>query len=351
VIRLARRGAALAAAALALAALAGCAKKDSPSGGPPDVTPPRLVESSPDSAAAGVPLDVRPVLTFSEPMEPRSTSEAISIAPPVEIRQQRWSKRSVTLVFAKPLEPDHTYTMFVAGTARDRHGNTYDTGATVTFSTADSFPAGSLGGRIEARGFAVGGSYLWCYDVARGHEPDSTARDFDALGIADDDGNFQIVGLAVPGRYRLWVFVDLNYNRSLDPTIDVLAPVDTTFELTHEHPRAANLLLHVVNPRAPGRVEGVVVDSVTDSVGVLHVLAVADTDTTKQVLVEVDRERAFTLSLAAGTWRLRAFRDLDSNRIWDPEHERASDPLILTVEPAGVDREVRLRIRPRSGGP
>src|SRR5207247_1179376 len=55
----------------------GCAKREPPSGGPPDVTPPRLVRSDPDSGRASVPLETRVALTFSEAMEPRSTSEAV----------------------------------------------------------------------------------------------------------------------------------------------------------------------------------------------------------------------------------------------------------------------------------
>ena len=58
-------------------------------------------------------------------------------------------------------------------------------------------PPGVLEGRIEARGFDVAGTYLWCY--RDGRAPDSTARDFDALGLADAQGRFRIPGLPVPG--------------------------------------------------------------------------------------------------------------------------------------------------------
>jgi len=344
------RGLPLACSAVFLVMMAtGCAKKESPSGGPPDLDPPRVVSATPDSGFANVALDVRPTLTFSEGMEPRSTSDAVSIAPPVEIRQRRWKGRSLTLVFADSLDPQRTYTLFVAGTARDRHGNPYGTGKTVVFSTGAVFPPGSISGRIDARGFAAGGSYLWCYD--EGHVPDSTARDFDALGLADDDGSFEIAGLAVPGRYRLWTFVDLNGNRSLEPTTDILAAVDTTFELIAASPRAADVLLKVVNPRAPGIVSGIVLDSLPDSTGVLHVVAVSARDTTKQVLIQVERDGAFELRLDAGTWTLRAFRDLDSNRAWQPARERASPRIEIVVEPAGRVSSLNLELRPETGGP
>ncbi|MCC6652188.1 MAG: Ig-like domain-containing protein, partial [Candidatus Eisenbacteria bacterium] len=88
--RISAAAAAAAAFALLLAA-AGCAKKGMPTGGPPDLDPPRILTVSPDSGAAAVPLDASIVLTFTEDMEPRGTGSAVELAPPVEIRQRRWS--------------------------------------------------------------------------------------------------------------------------------------------------------------------------------------------------------------------------------------------------------------------
>ena len=46
--------------------LGACAHKGPPTGGPPDVEPPRLIAASPDSGSQGVARDVAPSLTFSE---------------------------------------------------------------------------------------------------------------------------------------------------------------------------------------------------------------------------------------------------------------------------------------------
>ena len=48
------RGPRAGAVLLVLLAAAGCARKQMPSGGPPDTTPPRVLEVSPDSGATGV---------------------------------------------------------------------------------------------------------------------------------------------------------------------------------------------------------------------------------------------------------------------------------------------------------
>lgn len=337
------RAALLAACALAAA---GCAKKGVPSGGPPDVTAPRLAAAYPESAAAGVARDARLSITFSEGMEPRSTGDAVSLAPRVEFRQKRWSGRTLTLVLADSLAARQTYVLFVGGGARDRHGIPMGTGAAVTFSTADSFPPGRIHGRVQAHGFGAQGTYLWCYDEAQGRVPDSTAHDFDALGLADARGEFEVLGLRVPGRYRLWAFADLNSNRSFEPEVDILAPADTAVTLTRERPAALDLVLDVTNPRAPAQLAGAVLDTLRgDSLGAIRVLAVSGSDSTNRVVEDVGSENGFELQLAAGAWRVAAFRDADNNRQWAMGREAGSAWLEVKLAPAEERKEVVLVLR------
>ena len=331
--------------------LASCAKKGPPTGGPPDIEPPRLIASSPDSGAARVPRDALISLTFSEGMDPRATGDAISVAPRVEIKQRRWSGRTITVVPAESLQAHHTYTVFLGSGARDRHGNPLAGRATIVFSTADTLPRGVLDGRINARGFPAVGTYVWCYDAATDRVPDSTARDFDAIGIADLEGRFRIVGLPVPGRYRLWVFADLNGNRSFEPQTDILAPVDTAFTLSSERPEAKGFVATVVNARAPGSVKGTVLDSLGVAGGALAVTAVAADDSLNRVPGTVDDQAAFELQLPAGTWLVRAWRDLDRNRNWQRGAEPASRLLRIEVKAADEIKDVTLVLERRPAGP
>ncbi|HVP15667.1 MAG TPA: Ig-like domain-containing protein [Terriglobales bacterium] len=335
------RRASSAAALLLLAA--SCARKAPPSGGPPDITPPRIVSTAPDSAAARVALDARLSITFSKPMEPTATGNAVSLAPRVGIRQRRWSGRTLTVVLDTLLKSNQTYTLFVAPTARDRHGNALPLGKAIVFSTADSFPPGVIEGTIDARGFPVEGTYLWCYRGSRA--PDSTARDFDALGVANDQGRFRIPGLPVPATYRLWAFADLNHNRSFEPDHDVLAPADTSIELTAEHPVVGDLSLRVRNPRAPGHVRGLVSDPTGDTLGVLRVIAIASEDSTRRVIVDADAKRTYDLQLSAGTWFVRAWRDEDRNRAWRQDVEPASEIREIRLEPAEEVNDVGLTLK------
>ena len=349
-VRGAVRGAGLAAAIAVALLAAACAKREPPSGGPPDIEPPRIVSTEPDSGSAGVGVGRPFTITFSEPMEPRSTSQSVSIAPYVEVSRQNWKGRTLSVSFADSLRPGRTYTLFVGGTARDRHNNPLIVGRTIVFSTADSFPRGRLEGRIEARGFSGPGTHLWCYEADRPGVPDSTARDYDAIGFAGERGEFRIDGLAAPGRYRLYGFADLNRNRSFEPETDVLVPADTVIELTADRPVASGLLLDMVNPRAPGRLRGQVVDSLPDSTGNYRVVARSVADSSIYAVTALEAQMTFDIQVMPGPWTLRAFLDMNGSRTWDPGVEPASDLLPVLVPPADEVRDLSLVIR-RDRGP
>ncbi len=158
------------------------------------------------------------------------------------------------------------------------------------------------------------------------------------------------MGLPVPGRYRLWVFADLNGNRSLEPESDILTPVDTVFTLETAAPAARGFAVTVVNPRSPGRVRGLVLDSLRIERGALAVMAVAADDSLRQVIGTVDPESRFELSLPKGVWFVRAWRDLDKSRSWQRESEPASAPRRVEVAPAAEFLNVILALEPAPGG-
>jgi hypothetical protein len=158
-----------------------------------------------------------------------------------------------------------------------------------------------------------------------------------------------VVGLPVPGEYRLWVFADLNGNRSFEPESDILSPVDTTFALTTRAPVSRGVSVSVANPRAPGRVRGTVLDSLGIEKGELAVMAVAVDDSLRRITTRVDDQRHYELSLAPGAWRLRAWRDLDRSRDWQRDREPGSAERRVDVAAAAEILGVDLVLEPLPG--
>jgi len=345
----ARAAAAGAAFLLASAlALAGCAKKGPPTGGPPDLEPPRVIATSPDSGAAAVPTHARVSVTFSEGMEPRTSGEALEFAPPLTIVQRRWSGNTVTLVLEDTLRAEHAYTLFVGSGAHDRHGNALVESRAVVFTTAKVFPPGVISGHIDAVGFKPAGTALWFYLGAR--QPDSTARDFDALAVADNHGDFRVAGLAA-GTWRVWGFADLNHNHSFEPATDLLVRADTVLEITPEHPRVADLRIPMLNPHAPGRFAGAVVDTVSDHSGIVLLIVTSLADTTRRLSYEVPESGSFDFHWDPGTYRVRAYRDLDRNHVWKRDTEPASTEFEFKLGPGTEVTSITLvLLRPGSGG-
>lgn len=313
--------------------LAGCARKMPPSGGPPDLIEPTIVSVIPDSGSTAVDRTGTITIEFSEGMDPRSTLASVEIAPRLDWKSRRWSGRKLVLVPATPLRENQTYTVFVGPDARDWHGNRLKAGRTVPFTTAIEFPPGILAGKIESKGFPAAGTYLWCYPDTVA--PDSTGRDFEAVGVADETGHFRITGLDVPARYKLWAFADLNHNHSFEPSSDLLTPADTTFDLTPQHAVVTGLLLRVTNPRAPGRVRGSVLDSLRDDRGSIRLIVQSYADTTRRLLYDLATSGAYDLQWEPGRYLVRAIRDYDRNKIWKRDEEPASEEIEVTVEPGG----------------
>ena len=176
--------------------------------------------------------------------------------------------------------------------------------------------------------------------------PDSTARDFDAVGLADKEGRFRISGLRVPGRWHLWAFADLNGNRSFEPTSDLLVPADSVIELTAAAPVVRGRVLRVVNPRAPGRATGkVMIAGRVDSTLIQRIWAVAESDSTKPLSLEVRSDQSFDVPLSAGWWRLRLFLDRNRDLRWQSSSETAGEPVRIEVLPAAETKDVLLRLK------
>ncbi|MDQ6901234.1 MAG: Ig-like domain-containing protein, partial [Candidatus Dormibacteraeota bacterium] len=99
--------------------------------------PPRLSGASPGANDAGVDPAAYLSLSFSRAMDVASLNGAVSLSPSLafQLRQDPADPRRVEIAPSQLLAPDQDYSISVAPTARDVHGNILATGSAIAFRT------------------------------------------------------------------------------------------------------------------------------------------------------------------------------------------------------------------------
>lgn len=204
-------------AAAGLAVLGSCAAVSSPQGGPRDLVAPRLIATSPDSAARNVKQQfIR--LTFSEGVQVKDLPKNLLITPQLPPDNQyalRADRNSVSLVFPKPLEPNTTYSFNFRKAIVDNTESTPAKYQALSFSTGPTLDSAKVRGIVTdlltARPAADASVGLYrvadTAGVRRG-QPYYLTR-------TDARGNFDLNFIKV-GRYNLYAWVDKNNNGRFD---------------------------------------------------------------------------------------------------------------------------------------
>ena len=202
---------------LSLLLLAGCANPVSPSGGPPDTTPPALVETSPEEGAVNVsPSEIR--FTFSEYVDQNAFSQAFSINPEPDGRLEfDWSGRSVEVELPESLRPNTTYILTLDTNLRDVRSVKLSQPITLAFSTGPRINRGRLAGQVvqAATGQPVSGIDIFAYAAPDSLPPDSLPARPDYRIQTDTGGRFQLDYLN-EGPYFVIALTDRNRSRTLD---------------------------------------------------------------------------------------------------------------------------------------
>jgi hypothetical protein len=200
-----------------LAVLGSCAAVSSPQGGPRDLVAPRLIATSPDSAARNVKQQfIR--LTFSEGVQVKDLPKNLLITPQLPPDNQyslRGDRNSVSLVFPKPLEPNTTYSFNFRKAIVDNTESTPAKYQALSFSTGPTLDSAKVRGTVidllTARPAADASVGLYrvadTVGVRRG-QPYYLTR-------TDNKGNFDLNFIKV-GRYNLYAWGDKNNNGRFD---------------------------------------------------------------------------------------------------------------------------------------
>ena len=201
-----------------LAALAGCASVAPPTGGPRDVTAPRRIGSSPDSAARNVSQQfVR--LLFSEAVQTKELSKNLLITPqlspdnPYKLREER---NAITLLFDKPLDANTTYSFNFREAVVDITESLPAKNATLSFSTGAVLDSGRVRGRLTELLSAapVADAAVGLYRTGRDTAGVRRAQPY-YLTRTDKNGDFRL-GFLKAGTYNLYAVADKNTNGRFD---------------------------------------------------------------------------------------------------------------------------------------
>ncbi|GAA3938010.1 Ig-like domain-containing protein [Hymenobacter algoricola] len=198
------------------AVLGGCATISSPQGGPRDLTPPKLVSTSPANGARNVQRQsIR--LEFSESVQLKDLTKNLLIAPVMadnkyQIKEER---TAFTLEFEKPFDPNTTYSFNFREAVVDITESNKASGVQLAFSTGARLDSGSVRGTVTEllNNQPVG-------DVAVVLYPEADTLNIRRgkpyyLAQTEKTGTYSLQNLK-EGRYLMFALADKNQNGRYD---------------------------------------------------------------------------------------------------------------------------------------
>jgi hypothetical protein len=273
----------LVAAGVAIATLS-CARIEPPPGGPPDLMPPHLIATRPDSFARipGFKGDVE--FQFDEVISEGGSpnvgtgtgdmEKLIILSPTTRVPDVTWRRSRITVRPSEGWRPNRVYRVELLPGATDLRRNRSTTGTVLTFTTGAPLPATTIDGTVIdwTTNRPVAGALVEAVLL-----PDSLPY----RGLADSSGHFKL-GPLPDGQYLVRGVLDENRNVRFDgrEAFDTvrLAPGKT----------AAGELWAFVHDTTPMRIREVtVIDSTSASIELSQSLAPGLRIAPKQVTVRI----------------------------------------------------------------
>ena len=239
--------------ALVVAILSGCATPIAPSGGPPDETPPEVVETNPEQGAVNVDAESMRII-FSEYINETTLPQALSLSPGFDLPLEfSWRGRSVVLRFPESLRENTTYVVTIDTNLRDANGVALRTPIILAFSTGPTVSRGVLAGRVVdwSTEDPVAGVDVLAYAIPDSAAPDSLPSRPAYRTQTDDDGAFNFAYLT-----EQFYFVGAidDENRNLQPDQQEAfapPPYPALFADSTADPPAAPWILARIDTTAP----------------------------------------------------------------------------------------------------
>lgn len=216
-----------------------CAGQFYPSGGPPDTTPPKVVETIPEENALFF-KDGRIYLKFSEYVEQRTVQEAVFVSPDLGLLEFEWSGKELDILFTEKLRDSTTYVFSLGTDVKDRNGNRMEHAFSLAFSTAGVIDTATISGKVFDK--KPEGVTLFAYKLDNRNpdtlNPQNVKPDY--LTQTGNDGSFILKNLSY-GTYRLFAINDQYNNLLYDPQIDRFSCANSDIYLSPKNPAVSGL--------------------------------------------------------------------------------------------------------------
>lgn len=214
-----------------------CARRGSPSGGPKDVTPPKLVKTEPENLTKNFKGN-RIKLTFDEYIKLKDVQEQLIISPPLkyqpEIKPQGSASKTIELVFKDTLRENTTYTINFGQSVVDHNeGNPYNL-LTFVFSTGDVIDSLTLTGAVRDAFNRKADEFIsvMLYEMDSAYN-DSTIYKYPPNYMTNTLDSLPVFTLRYlkAGQYKLFALKDKAKNNVFDQRADKIGFLEDTITL------------------------------------------------------------------------------------------------------------------------
>lgn len=211
-----------------------CARQMTPTGGPRDSIPPRVVSMKPLAGATRF-TDKRIFIEFDEYIQLKDQVKEFYTSPFMKkIPTLTQRGRGVQIDIKDTLLENQTYSLNFGSTIRDNNEGNILYGLRYVFSTGDEIDSMLMTGYTEnARtGDSLGKSFIFFFEAAADSMPeyDSTLLKGRPVAVARSENNGIFIAQNLkPIPYRVYAVQDKNNNQQYDPGVDMVGFVDGSY--------------------------------------------------------------------------------------------------------------------------
>jgi hypothetical protein len=234
---------------------------EAPSGGPKDEDPPEVTGILPADGSTRVDRNSSLQISFSEKIDGDSFKKLVSVYPPLEYDRIS-AKNNVLEIRFKEEMPETTICVVIGRGYTDYHNVKGEKEIEFCFSTTDSLDSGSISGRVLFKMSPDSTGLIKLVAVSAVDSTGDVKRAQESrVAFSRRDGSFNFRSLPAEGTpFLLWAFIDRNRDSRFSPNDEFSSVLEDTFTLTSQAPAIGNIMINIIDPNEPGRVEGSIVD-------------------------------------------------------------------------------------------